>query len=464
MRKKNIVSIALAFLLLGSTLTVRPASDIHDIGTARTKEKKTEVNLSANSTTQLKKKNKNKETNVSINAKVLLEPTGSYPEAAIAAKGANDFAFRLSAALASQTGDNNLVCSPYSVWMPLAALVNATDVQNKTALLESLGAAGISETDINNAASRMLYGLTRQSDKKYYGEAYRNPLQIANAIFVADRVTLNKDFAQIFADYYRGNAMTVDFNSPETVNLVNQWASDNTEGLITEIVQEFTPNTVAAIANAIYFSDRWEWEFNPNETIENVFHSPTGDMTAFYMLREGDGQLYYEDDKIQAMSLSFLTSGGGMYIMLPRDGDAEGLLSSMTSEYFEEIKGKRIFATGKLLLPRFSIESDVMQLGDTLTALGVPLFDETTAPLDRLTKEKTHLYVASAVQKAVIEVDEKGTTAAAVTMLDLDDSAAEFEPTKPFKMICDKPFVFVLYGYTYDGGTQILFTGIVNKP
>jgi len=37
-------------------------------------------------------------------------------------------------------------------------------------------------------------------------------------------------------------------------------------------------------------------------------------------------------------------------------------------------------------------------------------------------------------------------------------------PTEPFEMVCNKPFVFILYGYTHDGSDQILFTGVVNRP
>jgi serine protease inhibitor len=66
-------------------------------------------------------------------------------------------------------------------------------------------------------------------------------------------------------------------------------------------------------------------------------------------------------------------------------------------------------------------------------------------------------------QKAVIKVDEKGTTAAAVTVMEMN-AASVPQHQKRFEMICDRPFMFVLYDYTYDGGDQILFTGIVNKP
>ncbi|MDR1909991.1 MAG: hypothetical protein LBQ35_08785 [Spirochaetaceae bacterium] len=404
---------------------------------------------------------------VSVTAKALQDPYGEdNPAAAQAARGANDFAFRLGAALlADQTGGRNFVCSPYSVWVPLAALVNATDDEHKAALLTALGASGLGEAELNNAASRMLYDLTRQRDKKdaeEYGGQYHDPLKIANAVFADYRATLKRDFAQIFMDYYRGSSLQVDFGSRDAVTAVNKWAGDNTEGLITDIVQEFDPATVAAIANAIYFSDRWGWEFDPHETEKDTFHAPSGDTEAFYMLREGNDQVYYEDDRVQAMPLGFKT-GGGMYIILPKDGGAAELLSSMDSAYFDEIQGNAFRAEGKLLLPRFSIESGVMQLTDTLRALGVPLFDELAAPLTGLLEE-VPVWLSSAAHMAVIKVDEKGTTAAAVTVMEGATSSGPPEPAEPFEMICDKPFVFVLYGNTYDGGSQVLFTGVVNRP
>ncbi|GHT75680.1 serpin [Spirochaetia bacterium] len=409
---------------------------------------------------------------VPVTAKDLLPPVYGEDDSAVttAANGANDFAFRLSAALAKQSGDNNLVCSPYSVWLPLAALLNATGSEYKEALITALGAAGIGEADINRAASRMLYDLTRQGDKKRaeeygskFGFSYHDPLKIANAIFVDNTVTLKKTFAQTFMDYYRGAAMNVDFASPAAVTAVNKWASDNTDGLITDIIQEFDPDTLAAIANAIYFSDRWAWEFSPADTKKDTFNSPAGETEAYYMLREGAGQLYYEDDTVQALPLRFKT-GGGMYIILPKDGNATGLLSSMTSGYFNTIQRGFDLAKGKLLLPRFSIKSDVIELTDTLTALGIPLTDADASPIDGLIEE-ADLFVSSAVHKAVIEVDEKGTTAAAVTVMAMEATSAGPQPEpKPFEMICNTPFVFLLYGDSREGGNQILFTGVVNRP
>ena len=185
------------------------------------------------------------------------------------------------------------------------------------------------------------------------------------------------------------------------------------------------------------------------------------------MLREWIDLEYYEDDRLQAMPLDFKT-GGGMMIMLPKDEDATALLSSMTTDYFTQIARDARERPGKLLLPRFSIEGEIMQLSDALMALGVPLFDEALAPLTGgLIEEMLPMWISSVSHKAVIELDEKGTTAAAVTVMEMEAGAAlpgDEEPLPPFVMICDKPFAFVLYSYTYDGGRQVLFTGVVNRP
>jgi len=396
---------------------------------------------------------------VNVNANALLAPSYGEVDPAVktAATGANDFAFRLGKELVKDNGGKNFVFSPYSVWLPLAALVNAAAPQHKAALLNALGARGITESDINKAASRMLYDLTNaraEKEKDYY-----NPLKIVNAIFVDKRVTLRRDFAQTYMDFYRGSSINVDFSTRDAVDAVNRWASKNTEGLITDLIQDFEPLTLAAIANAIYFSDRWSWEFDAKKTEEGLFHAPAGDSKAFYMLREGPNQTYYEDNKVQAIPLAF-THSAGLYIILPKTGGAEALLSSMTNEYFAEIQSNTVQAEGKLLLPRFSIENDTMDLKESLEALGVPLFEENT--ITGLIQDYP-LYITAAVQKALIRVDEKGTTAAAVTVLGASNTSMP-PPNVPFEMICDRPFIFILYDYTYEGGAQILFTGIVNQP
>lgn len=406
---------------------------------------------------------------VPVIAKDLEQPRYNPLDSALktVAGGANDFAFRLSTALLKEKGDENFICSPYSVWMPLAALMNAVDEAYKAELLAALSAVGVSEADINQAASRMLYDVSNQESKiqamDYGDEYFYDPLKIANAIFVSRDKTIRQDFAQVFMNAYRGTSMNVDFGAREAVDAVNAWAEEHTEGMITDIVHSFDPQAVVAIANAIYFADRWDIEFSPDKTEKGIFHGSKGDTDAFFMLREGEELRYYEDDTVQAMPLAFMT-GGGLLILLPKDGDAVGLLSSMTVEYFNRASNGAGHHPGKLLLPRFSIASDAMKLDEALSELGLSsLFDAEAAPLTGgLVEEDVPVWISGVTQKAAIEVDEKGTTAAAVTVMEMA-GAMPPQPAEPFEMICDRPFVFILYSRTTDGGNQVLFTGVVNQ-
>jgi serpin B len=376
--------------------------------------------------------------------------------------GINDFSLKLTAMLADRIGsDANLVCSPFSAWLPLAALANAANDDVKAALLAALCSAEVNTEEMNIAALSALRGLTA---RRSAAESSNSPLRVVNTIFVDSGLTPRADFVRLFADYYQGTTIKIDFASDDAARAVNRWADENTGGLITEIITEFAPSTVAAAASAVYFSDQWRREFNPAKTKSDVFHSPTGDEEARFMLRDVIAESYYEDERVQALPLEFRT-GGGMYIVLPKDGNAAGLLSSITGKYFDELREKSKLASGRLLLPRFSVDSGIMSLGDLLSDLGVLLFNENGAPLTGgLVEDGIPMWLSDIVQRACITVDERGVAAAAVTIAPVDGDSPIQEPISSFEMKCDKPFVFMLYADTSGGTKQLLFTGAVNHP
>ncbi len=388
-----------------------------------------------------------------LGAKPLIVPDfeKTLPEAG---SSANEFAFKLSASLFKK-GENS-VLSPFSVWMTLAALSNATNADVLPELLKAINAEDMSVKDINESVSRMLYMLTGNEGKD---ENSHNPLAIANAVFVDKNAALKKDFAQAFLDYYRGTAMNVDFSKPSSIDAINKWASDHTNGLIDDIVKEIPRDTIAALANALYFSDRWAQEFNEADTEEMTFKGTKGDALAKFMKREGDAIPYYEDDTLQAVNLEFV-GGGGLLIMLPKNKDADALLSGMNANSFKSILEGIGPNTGKLLLPRFELFSD-FELTEALKDLGVPLFDSIKLPLDELA-EDIEAYISASLHQATITVDEKGTTAAAVTVQMISRTSLP-APTEPFSMVCDRPFAFVLHKWTPEAGAQVLFTGVTNQ-
>ena len=381
----------------------------------------------------------------------------------VAQDEANGFALRFTEALLKQKKEGeNLIASPYSAWLPLAALVNGCSGATQEQLLKVIGEAGIDAETLNQMVKAVNAGLSQEERRKSfeeYGETFESPLKIANALFVQKDAVVNQTFAQLFSDNYDGKLLSVDFSDPSAANAINSWASEKTDGKITEIVDSFDADTVAAIANALYFSDSWSNQFLEENTTEGTFHGAKQDEDAEFMNQKLSDGIYYEDETMQAVVL-WTTSGGQMVLCLPKDGySAEEALQSLTTEKLQKISGAD-YRCVQLSLPKFKLESKVFSIKEALEAMGVPLMQATDAALTEVLDNEA-LYISSAQQSAMVEVDENGLTAAAVTVMGLEKMALMPE-TDPIELTFDSPFAFVLTGNGEDAGDQILFTGVVN--
>ncbi|MDR1795332.1 MAG: hypothetical protein LBR25_08060 [Erysipelotrichaceae bacterium] len=369
----------------------------------------------------------------------------------------NAFAFMIARQLfQKQKQDDNFVFSPFSLWLTLAALVNAVKPEYVPELLAELKAEGIRTSQLNDHVSTLLFSLLGEANKAYIKD-FVPSLRITNALFVSQAETIRPDFAQIFAQNYQGTAFQVDFFSPKAAKAINDWARKHTEGLIDHLVDGFDQDTVAAIANAIYFSDHWSREFKESDTKPGVFHSINGDMQVAYMCKEANDFNYYEDESVQAVSLAY-NQGGSMWILLAKNESVRELYQRLSEDDFKQIETQSKPSCGKLLLPRFSATNH-HNLNSVLSSLNIPLFDRKAAVLKGgLICDDKPVWLSAAMQQAVIQVDEKGTTAGAVTLIMMAGSALHL-PGEPFVMHCDKPFVFLLQKQS-----RILFSGIINKP
>lgn len=378
--------------------------------------------------------------------------------------GANGFAFRFTKAiLAEKAEGDNLIVSPYSVWLPLAALTNAAEEGAREQLLSVLGEAGMDGKAFNDSVKTAISELTCQEQAAWMrenGMDFESPLKIANALFVDESSQTNRKFEEIFEDSFSGRLFEVDFSDDAAAEKVNAWAKEQTNGKIDHIIDSFDPQTVAAIANAIYFSDAWSNQFSESQTKEDVFYGAKTDEQVPFMNKEFTEMPYYEDDSMQAACLS-TASGGQMILLLPKEGkSAEEILADMTSEQFNKIQGGE-YGTVQLSLPKFKLESDVFSVKEAMEFLGVPLTDAGNPCVSGLVENET-LYISDAVQKAMIEVDEEGMTAAAVTVMALERACLPIEQ-EPVEMRCDRPFAFLLTAYGGAEGQQVLFAGVMNQ-
>lgn len=377
--------------------------------------------------------------------------TGDKPYAEACAK-ANTFGFSLAEKLYKK--DKNLLVSPLSVYLALSCISNATAGEAEKQLEAALYPKGFSEEQFNKANATLLGFLLQDTAK---------PLEIVALVCTDDELVPGKAFAGIAQDYYRGETAYADFDKPGAKDAINAWAEEKTKGLIKGLLdKDPLPETVCILANSLYFSGRWYY-FDDAKTVEQVFKGAARETKAPFMTYTGDID-YYEDDSIQACRLKF-TGSSQMTVILPKEGTGVDSIVRDMDGYQKKLKDMPE-RKGTLKLPRFGMDNS-NDLVQPLKELGLTaMFDSRVDSFGSLLEKPILLpvYISEVFQRARVEVDEKGTTAAAVTVA-VAPGASMPPPNEelPFQMTVDRPFVFLLTERVRED-EAVLFIGVVNDP
>ena len=338
----------------------------------------------------------------------------------------NDFAFNL---FRKARGDKSKIISPLSITFALGMLNNAADGQTLKEINETLGFGEAGADGINAFCQKML----RESNDL---DAKTKAL-IANTIFVNEGMgyRLQEGFIDKANTYYNAEPQSRDFADGETMDVINQWANDHTEGMIPEVLNEdsFHPDVVSYLLNALYFKGMWSDPFRKDMTRNESFGG--GDEVPM-MHKMGEEFQYTENDLYQAIRLPYGNGAYQMTVFLPREDKTIG-------EVLETLNGSNWQFEGSwkevdLKLPRF--ETDTYQpLVDTMKDLGMP--SAFTLAADFPWFCNTPVYISNMFQVAKIKLDEEGTEAAAVTVIEIDWEAM---PEEPKRFHANRPFLYII--------------------
>jgi serpin B len=113
-------------------------------------------------------------------------------------------------------------------------------------------------------------------------------------------------------------------------------------------------------------------------------------------------------------------------------------------------------------LPKFRTSAE-FSLKENLVDMGMPLpFDPQRADFSAMTTDGSALYIGEVVHKAYVDVDEKGTEAAAATAIVMAPGAGALpKDLKRAEFRADHPFIFLI---RESATGSILFMGRVAKP
>ncbi|MCL1885950.1 MAG: serpin family protein [Dehalococcoidia bacterium] len=326
----------------------------------------------------------------------------------------------------SVSSKENSMISPLSVLCALAMVANGADGNTRTQMESTLG---FSVEDLNLYIYAYMQSIASESDVIF---------NIANSIwFKDDALAVEREFLQLNADYYGAAINKAPFDD-STLKAINDWVNDNTNGMIKEILDGIPDDVVMYLVNAIVFDAEWQEKYNEDQVRLGTFTSITGAKRDVQMMYSTEGIYLYDGHATGFMKYY----EGGRYAfaaLLPNKGmSLDNYIKTLSGQGLYNTISNARYTTVYTSLPKFESEYDI-EMCDILRSMGMR---DAFGPGANFSKidPSTGLCISSVKHKTFISVDERGTQAAAVTIIDMRTTSSGGPPA----VYLDRPFVYMI--------------------
>ncbi|GAV04544.1 hypothetical protein RvY_14812 [Ramazzottius varieornatus] len=391
----------------------------------------------------------------------------------------NDFALRLYKLILEDPSiaAQNFFYSPTSIVSALMLVYAGAKGDTKNEMTTALGLQDQVSQGVDVLASfQSILNVFRPGPVINGSAAY--DLSLANRAYIEQTFDVLASYIRTIKTSLNSTLGLADFiNKAEGARSeINQWVSQQTNSKITELLPQGSVNefTRLVLVNAIYFKAAWADEFDERLTSKRPFTNLDGSTNQVDMMSKFKATMLYLDragemgcalgvPAFQMVSIPYKSNELSLLIFLPRDASADGLrnfqqsiFSGFPDRFLSEARNRTI---DSLILPKFTITT-TLQPKDALQRnifSGIfQLFNPDTADLTGISAVKP-LFVSDIIHQAFIEVNERGTEAAAATSV--LGSATSFNPD-PVNFVADHPFIFVIRD---ERSGLVIFMGRVTK-
>jgi serpin B len=286
-------------------------------------------------------------------------------------------------------------------------------------------------------------------------------LHVANALWAQQGLAVERPFTSALAAEFGAPLQRLDFTDQKAARAaINRWVAGHTRDRILDIVPEGlpAPDTLLALANAIWFKAAWQDPFEERWTKPAPFTTADGRTPEVPLMHRVGSYRYFGDDEVQVCELPYRGGKTSMLVVLPKQSDGlPALEAKLSGERIDGWIAGLAHADVAVKLPRFQV-TWATDLVEVLKQLGMPTaFDASKADFTGMTKAAP-LLIGAVLHKAWVQVDEAGTEAAAATVVMMLEGGM---PRKPIEFTADHPFVFLI---RHQETGAILFAGRYAGP
>ncbi|XP_039957783.1 serine protease inhibitor 42Dd [Bactrocera neohumeralis] len=367
------------------------------------------------------------------------------------ARGGAAVATELFELLAAGGVKQNIVFSPFSIQTCVALAFAGASGETADQIAEGLKFASNFHPEV---ATTFAFVFDKYKDSEL--------LKIANKVYVQQGHDLKPDYQTELKESYNAETENVNFEESENVAAtINSWVEDKTAGKIKDLVQAsaFSALTRLVLLNALHFKGLWAHKFEEEQTVEDDFWiSEEESVKVQYMNQKAKfGYGFFEELDCQALELPYQDSDLSMLVLLPNEREGlKTLAEKLKSVNLVDLAGNLEANEDVVVqLPKFKVEYEV-ELTETLKKLGISKIFSEEAEFSNMLESPEPLQVSNVFHKAVIEVNEEGTEAAAATAMIMMTRCLLI----PLQFVADRPFFYAIWNKR-----NILFAGaFVNAP
>ncbi|WP_159461361.1 serpin family protein [Dysgonomonas massiliensis] len=341
----------------------------------------------------------------------------------------------------------NILVSPLSFNYALGMLQNGAAGETLNEILKTLEFEGKSIEAINEFY-RLLEDEMDDVDRSL-------TLETANSFWYREDVPVVDDFIATNKKYYDAEVSAQNFEDPNTVNIINNWCADNTNGKITKVIERIDREMIYYLINAVYFKGKWEQQFSKKDTKTATFTlADNTKVEAQFMNQEIEDSPYFENDALSYSALNFGNGAYQMFFALPKENtEMEQVLNVLSDIRSDQ---QQPSSTVEYVIPKFETEYNI-NLIPIMRSMGMTNIFSLQANFRKLADIDN--FVAILLQKTYIKIDEEGGEAAGITVV--GGMETSIEPTQSVLFKLDRPF---LYGIRETSTGTILFLGHLANP
>ncbi len=362
----------------------------------------------------------------------------------------NNFALDLLKATITAEAKPNVFISPLSVSMALSMALNGANGATAEEMIQALRLSGYTMAQINDYNKTLREALLKVDPS--------TELNIANSIWNKAGFPFVPAFMHTNQTFYDAEIREMNFSDPATLTAINGWCSDATKGKISKVLDAIPADAVSYLINAIYFKGIWKMKFEEKKTVNDRFTTESGSQQTVKMMRQAEQFGYASTGNGGYLRLPYGNEAFQMVVLLPHNGKT---VTDMLTEINPETWNSLQYRTCKvnLKLPRFKAECSYNMEQTILPSMGMQkAFDPYQADFSGISP--IPLFISRVIHKTFVEVNEKGTEAAAVTAVEISlTSAGPLDPDE-IDFFVNKPFLFLI---RENSTGAILFAGKIGE-